>query len=77
MTAGLTRANPISVVRCRSSRFLVLGVFVLLVASAADDPRKNVLVINEIGQAYPAIALVTGRVMSHMAADQRCQIESE
>ena len=61
-----------------ASGFIVLGVFVLLVASAADAQtpvRKTVLIINEVGLAHPASALVTERVMSRLAADPRYQIE--
>jgi len=78
MTACPPRAGSISVVRCRSSGFIVLGVFVFLVASIAlaqGPVRKSVLIIHEVGLAHRASAMVTERVMSSLAADPRYQIE--
>src|SRR5271157_505468 len=78
MTVDITRRSSASVVRRRSSGFLVLCVFVLLVTSIAQaqmPAHKVVLIINEVGLAHPASALVTEQVMSRMAADPRYQTE--
>src|SRR5208337_583044 len=58
--------------------FVAVCLSVLLVASIAKAQapvRKNVLIINEVGLAHPASALVTEQVMSRMAADPRYQTE--
>jgi signal transduction histidine kinase len=58
--------------------FVAVCLSVLLVASAAKAQtpvRKNVLIINEVGLAHPASALVTEQVMSRLAADPRYQTE--
>ena len=78
MTASLTRSGSTVAVRNGSSRFLVLIVFVFLVASIAlaqAPVRKSVLIIIEVGLAHPASAMVTDRVMSRLAADSRYQVE--
>jgi len=62
----------------RSSGLLAPCVFVLLVASIAQaqiPAHKVVLIINEVGLAHPASALVTEQVMSRFAADPRYQTE--
>ena len=58
----------------------MLCLIVLLVASIAQAQapapvRKNVLILNEVGLAHPASALVTEEVMSRLAADHRYQTE--
>jgi signal transduction histidine kinase len=78
MTAGPTRASSISVVRCRSSGFLVLGVFVLLVASIAlaqGPVRKNVLMISIIGPSHPGPVIVSNQIVSMLHSDPRFQVE--
>src|SRR5271157_1884603 len=78
MTVDITRRSSASVVRSRASGFLVLCVFVLLmpsVAKAQIPAHKVVLIINEVGLAHPASALVTEQVMSRLAADPRYQTE--
>src|SRR5208337_4769110 len=58
--------------------FVAVCLSVLLVASIAKAQapvRKNVLIINEVGLAHPATALVTEQVMSRLAADPRYQTE--
>jgi len=57
---------------------LVLCAFVILVTSFAQaqiPARKVVLIINEVGLAHRASALVTEKVMSRLAADSRYQTE--
>src|SRR5271157_2478855 len=77
MAVGITRRSFALVITDRSFVVLAVWVLVALLASAnAQNPlRKNVLIINEVGLAHPAIALVTGEVMSRLAADPRYQTE--
>src|SRR5271165_4835407 len=78
MTVGMNRRRSASVVGGRSFFFLVVCLSVLLAASTAKAQapvRKNVLIINEVGLAHPATALVTEQVMSRLAADPRYQTE--
>src|SRR5271169_206710 len=78
ITVGITRRSSASVVHDRPFGFLALCLVFLLVASAATAQppvRKNVLIVNEVGLAHPASALVTEQVMSRLAADQRFQTE--
>ena len=78
MAVGITRPSCTSAVRGSRSSILLLCLVVFLVASIAlaqTPVRKTVLIIDEVGQAHPAVALVNDRVMSRMAADQRYQIE--
>src|SRR5208283_5632079 len=78
MTVGITLRSSASVVCGRSSGLLAPCVFVLLVASIAQaqiPAHKVVLIINEVGLAHPASALVTEQVMSRLAADPRYQTE--
>jgi signal transduction histidine kinase len=78
MVVGIARPSCTSAVRGSSSSVLLVCLLVFLVASIAEAQtpvRKTVLIINEVGQAHPAVALVNDRVMSRMAADQRYQIE--
>lgn len=79
MPIGITRRSSASAVRSRSSGFIVFCVVVVLLATSiavAQTPiRKNVLIINEVGLAHPASALVTEQVMSRLAADPRYQTE--
>ncbi len=78
MRVGIARPSCTSPVRGSSSSILLVCLLVFLVASIAEAQtpiRKTVLIINEVGQAHPAVAVVNDRVMSRMAADQRYQIE--
>jgi ABC-type uncharacterized transport system substrate-binding protein len=78
MAVGIAPPSCTSAVRGSRSGTLSLCVVVFLLASVAlaqTPVRKTVLIINEVGQAHPAVALVNDRVMSRMAADQRYQIE--
>ena len=78
MTVGITLRSSASVVCGGSSGLLAPCVFVLLVASIAQaqiPAHKVVLIINEVGLAHPASALVTEQVMSRLAADPRYQTE--
>ncbi len=57
---------------------LALWPFLLLVvptARAQTPIWKSILIINEVGLAHPASALVTQQVMSRLAADRRFQTE--
>ena len=64
---------------CGMSFVFVAGCLsVLLAASTAKaqiPARKVVLIINEVGLAHPASAVVTENVMSRLAADPRYQTE--
>ena len=69
---SLERANRAS---ANLLTFSVLWVLLAATANAQPPLRKNVLIINEVGLAHPAIALVTEEVMSRLAADPRYQTE--
>lgn len=78
MALCITRQSSASVIRGRSFGVFAVWVSVVLLASAASAQtpvRKNVLIINEVGLAHPASALVTEQVMSRLAADPRYQTE--
>jgi signal transduction histidine kinase len=74
----MTHRSSASVICGISFAFVAVCLSVLLVASIAKAQapvRKNVLIINEVGLAHPATALVTEQVMSRLAADPRYQTE--
>ncbi len=75
MSLGVTRRGFLKRATRGSATFCVLCVLLAATANAQPPLRKNVLIINEVGLAHPAIALVTEEVMSRLAADPRYQTE--
>ncbi len=78
MKVGITRRRARAVLRSRLPDLLVLWAVLFLIAplAKAQTPvRKNVLIINEVGPAHTASALVTEEVMSRLSADRRYQTE--
>ncbi len=75
MAVGIIRPNCTSAVRGRRSGLLLVCLLAALAAAGQNPVRKNVLIINEVGLAHPASALVTEQVMSRLAGDPRYQIE--
>jgi hypothetical protein len=72
MAASIARRSATSVAAESWPGLLFVWLVVLLVGPAAEAQapiRKNVLIINEVGLAHPASALVTEEVMSRQAAD--------
>lgn len=68
--------------RCSSLRWFPLAVLsclsllpVTTIATSAPPPRKNVLIINEVGLAHPASALITQQLVSHLSANPEYQVE--
>jgi len=78
MAVGIARPSCTAAVRGSCCALLLVSLVVSLaapIAMAQTPVRKTVLIINEVGLAHPASAMVTERVMSRMAADPRYQIE--
>ena len=72
-----TLRSSSSVAGPRLFGLLALSVFLIpaSVAEAQIPAHKVVLIINEVGLAHPATAVVTEKVMSQLAADPRYQTE--
>ena len=78
MAVGIIRPSCTSTVRGSWSGILSLCVVVFLVASAAlaqGPVRKNVLMINVIGQSHPGPVIVTNLILSALHSDPRFQVE--
>ncbi len=78
MSLGVTRRGSLERANRASANLLTFSVLWVLLAATANAQapvRKDVLIINEVGLAHPAIALVTEEVMSRLAADPRYQTE--
>ena len=78
MSVGISPRSAASAICGRSLGLSIVWLSVVLLASDANAQapvRKNVLIINEVGLAHPAVALVTEEVMSRLAADPRYQTE--
>jgi len=60
------------------SSLLLCGLSVLLLATITDaqaPPRKNILVVNEVGVSHPAIAMVTQELTSGLSGNSDYQVE--
>ena len=78
MAVGIIRPSCTSTVRGSWSGILLLCLVVFLVASAAlaqGPVRKNVLMINVIGQSHPGPVIVTNLILSALHSDPRFQVE--
>ena len=78
MAVGIIRPSCTSTVRGSWSGILFLCLVVFLVASAAlaqGPVRKNVLMINVIGQSHPGPVIVTNLILSALHSDPRFQVE--
>ena len=78
MAAGIARPSCTSAVRGTWSGILSLCLVVFLIASIAlaqGPVRKNVLMINVIGQSHPGPVVVTNLVLSALHSDPRFQVE--
>ena len=78
MAHGIARPGCTAAVRGSSSGILSLCLVVFLVASVAlaqDPVRKNVLMINVIGQSHPGPVIVTNLILSALHSDPRFQVE--
>ena len=78
MAVGIARPRSTSAVRGSWSGSLSLCLVVFLVASIAlaqSPVRKNVLMINVIGQSHPGPVIVTNLILSALHSDPRFQVE--
>ena len=78
MAVGIARPSCTSAVRGSWSGSLSLCLVVFLVASVAlaqGPVRKNVLMINIIGQSHPGPVIVSNQIVSALHSDPRFQVE--
>ncbi len=78
MAVGIAPPSCTSAVRGSRSGSLLLCLVVFLVASIAlaqGPVRKNVLMINILGQSHPGPVIVTNLVVSALHSDPRFQVE--
>ena len=78
MAVRIARPSCTSTVRGSWSGSLSLCLVVFLAASVAlaqDPVRKNVLMINVIGQSHPGPVIVTNLILSALHSDPRFQVE--